>query len=98
MISPLCAFYGMRPLGRNVITLLKRGPLKRTTYKAHTRIEENMTTRNEQRLITRLDKARENDARAKFAHLFRRRTTNAFTLRVLGAYQDAKIAAKAAGR
>jgi hypothetical protein len=55
-----------------------------------------MTTRNEQRLITRLDKARENDARAKFAHLFKVRTTNAFTLRVLGAYQDTKIAARAA--
>ena len=68
------------------------------SYKAHTRIEENMTTRNEQRLITRLDKARDNDPRAKFAHLFKARTTNAFTLRVLGAYQDAKIAAKAAGR
>ena len=57
-----------------------------------------MTTRTENRLVTRLDKARENDPRAKFAHLFRRRTTNAFTLRVLAAYQDAKIAAKAAGR
>lgn len=57
-----------------------------------------MTTRTESRLIARLDKARENDPHAKFAHLFRVRTTNAFTLRVLGAYQDAKIAAKAAGR
>ena len=79
-----------------MITLLKLAALPSGTYKAHTRIEENMTTRNEQRLITRLDKARENDPRAKFAHLFRQRTTNAFTLRVLGAYQDTKIAARAA--
>lgn len=57
-----------------------------------------MTTRNENRLIARLDKARMEDPRFKFAHLFRRRTTNAFTLRVLASYQDAKIAAKAAGR
>lgn len=53
-----------------------------------------MTTRAEHRLIAQLDKARENDARAKFAYLFRRRTTNAFTLRVLASYQDAKIANK----
>ena len=57
-----------------------------------------MVTRTETRLIARLDKARENDPRAKFAHLFRVRTTNAFTLRVLASYQDAKIVMKAAGR
>lgn len=57
-----------------------------------------MITRTETRLIARLDRERDSDPRAKFAHLFRRRTTNAFTLRVLASYQDAKIAAKAAGR
>ncbi len=55
-----------------------------------------MITRNEHRLIARLDKARENDPRAKFAHLFRVRTVNAFTLRVLASYQDANIANKLA--
>lgn len=57
-----------------------------------------MITRTETRLIARLDRERDSDPRAKFAHLFRRRTTNAFTLRVLASYQDVKIAAKAAGR
>lgn len=51
-----------------------------------------MTTRNETRLINRLDRARENDPRLKFAHLFKVRTVNPFTLRVLASYQDAKIA------
>lgn len=57
-----------------------------------------MTTRTESRIIARLDKARENDPRAKFARLFRKQTHNVFTLRVLEAYQDSKIITKGATR
>lgn len=54
-----------------------------------------MRLTNEMRLINRLDRKRENP-REKFSRLFKVRTVNPFTLRILGAYQDAKIAAKAA--
>ena len=42
----------------------------------------------EDRIIRQLDRKRDSDPRAKFAHLFRTRTTNPFTLRVLGTFYD----------
>ena len=57
-----------------------------------------MTTRTESRLITRLDKQRESNPHLKWAHLFRARTVNPVTLRILAAYQDSKVAALAVGQ
>lgn len=55
-----------------------------------------MITRTELRMITRLDRQRESNPHLKWAHLFRARTVNPVTLRILAAYQDSKVAAKAA--
>lgn len=54
-----------------------------------------MTTQNESRLIARLDRQRESNPHLKWAHLFRARTVNPVTLRILAAFQDTKMSPSA---